>query len=181
MKVVLLSGSLRKESLNKKFLIATKNLLPTSIESEILDLKSFSIPVYDGDVEDEKFPSGVTALGQKLSQAQAWILSTPEYNGGIAGSLKNVVDWLSRLKPHPFDKKPVLLMSASPGALGGIRGLLHSRQPLEVLGAYVYPQTFGLGKAHEAFSAQSDFIDSKTKERVNALVQEFLLFSQKVN
>lgn len=181
MKVVLLSGSLRKDSLNKKLLIATKSLLPSAIESEILDLKSFSIPVYDGDVENEKFPMGVTFLGEKLSQAQAWIVSSPEYNGGIAGPFKNAIDWLSRLKPHPFEKKPILLMSASPGALGGIRGLLHSRQPLEVLGAYLYPQTFGLAKAHEAFDSQNQLVDSKTKERVSALVQEFIVYSQKVN
>lgn len=181
MKVVLFSGSLRQESLNKKLLIATQKLLPSGIDSELVDLKSFSIPVYDGDVENEKFPTGVTSLGQKLSQAQAWIISSPEYNGSIAGPLKNTIDWLSRLKPQPFDKKPVLLMSASPGALGGIRGLLHSRQPIEVLGAYLYPQTFGLAKAHEAIDSTNQFVDSKNKERVSALAHEFILFSQKVN
>jgi chromate reductase, NAD(P)H dehydrogenase (quinone) len=72
-------------------------------------------------------------------------------------------------------------MSASPGVLGGVRGLLHSRQPIGVLGAYLYPQTFGLAKAHEAIDSTNQFVDSKNKERVSALAHEFILFSQKVN
>lgn len=179
MKILLLPGSLRKESLNKKLLKAVQALLPSEYEVEFVDLQPLALPVYDGDLELVQFPDAVNTLGAKIKQAQAVVIGSPEYNGSISSPLKNTLDWLSRLKPHPLGAKPVLLMAASPGALGGIRGLLHSRVPLDSLGALVYPQTFGLAKAHEAFDAKGAFIDIKTQERVAGLLKDFLIFSQK--
>ncbi len=179
MKIILLPGSLRKDSLNKKLLNVVRTLLPSEHDVEFVDLQPLALPVYDGDVEASQFPAAVNTLGDKIKQAQALVICSPEYNGSISSPLKNTLDWLSRLKPHPIGSKPTLLMSASPGALGGIRGLLHTRVPLDSLGAFVYPQTFGLSKAHEAFNAQGALIDIKTQERIVGLLKDFLIFSQK--
>lgn len=179
MNILLLPGSLRRESLNKKLLLTAQALLPASVSAELVDLKALNIPVYDGDVEQENFPAGVHHLGKKVQEAKALIIASPEYNGSISSPLKNTIDWLSRLKPLPLANKPILMMAASPGALGGVRGLGHSRQPLENLGAYLYPQSFGLAKANEAFQATGPFVDVKTEERVRALLNSFLIFAQK--
>ncbi len=180
MKIALFCGSLRKDSLNKKLLLATQRLLPQDTESEFVDLKPLSLPVYDGDIEAENFPSAVRSLGEKLKSADAWIVVSPEYNGSISSPLKNTIDWLSRLKPHPFEKKPVLLMAATPGGMAGIRALLHSRRPFESLGAYVFPQTFGLAKAHEAFNPDGTLTDSKNQERLRELLKDYADFASKL-
>ena len=146
------------------------DLLPEGTQSEFIDLKLLNLPVYDGDIENNAFPEAVNALDAKLKSAGAWIVVSPEYNGSISSPLKNTIDWLSRLKPHPFVKKPVLLMAASPGAMAGIRTLLHSRQPFESLGAFLYPQGFGLAKAHEAFDAQGKLIDIKNQDRLREIL-----------
>ena len=181
MKIALFCGSLRADSLNKKLLLAAQGLLPAGIESEFIDLKPLNLPVYDGDIETENFPQAVNLLGDKLKAANAWIVVSPEYNGSISSPLKNTIDWLSRLKPHPFDKKPVFLMAATPGAMAGMRTLLHSRRPFESLGSYLYPQTFGLAKAHEAFDAQGKLADGKTQERVRELFKDFVGFASKLS
>ncbi len=180
MKVALFCGSLRKDSLNKKLLLATKDLLPEGTQADFIDLKPLNLPVYDGDIENEKFPEAVNLLGEKLKSANAWIVVSPEYNGSISSPLKNTIDWLSRLKPHPFNKKPVLLMAASPGAMAGVRTLVHSRQPFESLGAFLYPQGFGLAKAHEAFDAQGKLIDAKNQDRLREVLKDYIDFANKL-
>ena len=180
MKVALFCGSLRKDSLNKKLLLASMDLLPEGTQSEFIDLKLLNLPVYDGDIENNAFPEAVNALDAKLKSAGAWIVVSPEYNGSISSPLKNTIDWLSRLKPHPFVKKPVLLMAASPGAMAGIRTLLHSRQPFESLGAFLYPQGFGLAKAHEAFDAQGKLIDIKNQDRLREILKDYIAYASKL-
>ncbi len=181
MKLVLFAGSLRKDSLNKKLVAATQKLLPTSVEATVVDIKTLNIPLYDGDVEVEGIPEGVQLLATLIQGAQGVVISSPEYNGSISSPLKNTIDWLSRLKPVPLEQKPVLLLAASPGGLGGVRGLLHGKVPLEVVGSYVYPQTFGLAKAHEAFTAEGTFVDSKNAERIKALTAAFVQYCQKLS
>lgn len=181
MKVALFCGSLRKDSFNKKLLLASQALLPANTTSEYLDLKALNLPVFDEDLEVNQFPQGVNWLGEKLKAADAWVIVSPEYNGCISSPLKNTIDWLSRLKPHPFTAKPVFLMAATPGAMAGIRSLLHSRRPFESLGAYLYPQTFGLAKAHEAFDTHGAFTDSKTQERVREQLKDFISYASKLS
>ena len=181
MKVLLFSGSLRKESLNKKLVSVIANQLRENkdLEIEIADLKSLSIPVYDGDVEATGIPDGVKQLGQMITQANALIICSPEYNGSMAGPLKNTIDWISRLRPVPLEKKPVLLTGASPGGLGAIRGLSHARAPFEAIGSFLFPQTFGLAKAHEAFGADGNLLDVGTNKRLVDLLKNFQDFARK--
>ena len=136
------------------------------------------LPVYNGDIEEKGMPEGVKTMAHAVSNADAIVISSPEYNGGMSGVLKNILDWVSRVKPMPWKNKPLFLMSASPGALGGTRGLWHGRVPFEVAGCFVYPEMFGLPKANEAFDDENRLKDPKTKERLENLLKAFIPFAQ---
>ena len=99
MKILIFAGSLRRDSLNKKFAREALRLLSAKpgIETEFVDLQPLGIPVYDGDLEEASgVPAGVQELARKILAADALVISTPEYNGSIPGVLKNGIDWASR-------------------------------------------------------------------------------------
>lgn len=181
MNYLLFAGSLRKDSLNKKLLKVAEFALQAKLEitPTVIDLKSLSIPVYDGDVETAGFPEGVINLGAAIKNAQAIVICSPEYNGSMSGVLKNTIDWVSRLRPIPWEGKPVLLMGASPGALGATRGLAHARAPFETLGAYLFPSSLGLPRAHEAFDPEGKLMDEKTQKRLEQLLVNFDKFAKR--
>ena len=181
MKYLLFSGSLRTESLNKKLISYVGQVLSQNSNNQIniVDLKTLSLPVYDGDIENSGIPEGVKMLGYFISESQAIIISSPEYNGAIAGSLKNTIDWISRLRPVPLEGKPILLLGASPGALGTVRALASSRIPFENLGSFLYPQSFGLPKANEAFGADGSLVDPGQQKRLNDLLGKFENYAKK--
>jgi len=184
-KVLMIAMSLRKDSFNKKVIKNAYNILKeknASLEFELLSLNDFPMPMYDGDIEsNEGIPETVKILGQKISEAQAIIISTPEYNGSIPGTFKNVIDWVSRIKPMPWPGKHVLLLGASPGAFGAIRSLWHSRQPLEATGVFVFPESLPLPLADQAFDDKDEYKDPKTKERLEKMLTKFCTYLEKQN
>lgn len=182
MNVLLFSGSLRKDSLNRKLVGVAREIVAknSAHKTTVADLKALAFPVYDGDIEKSAFPATVNQLGQMIQSADALIISSPEYNGSIAGSLKNTIDWVSRLRPVPLEKKPILLMGASPGGFGTTRALGYAKVPFEKLGAYVHPEPFPLSKAHEAFKESGELVDSDTQLRLEKLIGNFLQFAQKL-
>lgn len=146
-----------------------------------MDLKQYSIPVYDGDIEEEKgIPDDVTKLDQQIKSCDSLIVVTPEYNGSIPGILKNVVDWLSRVDEPCFRGRHLQIFAASPGAFGGVRSLWHSRVPFEVLGAHVSPDMMGLPKADSAFDESGKLTDPKTADRIKNILTSFVQLVQKV-
>jgi chromate reductase len=182
MKFTLFAGSLRKGSYNRKLLaIAAQKLKNDGIEIVIHDLTELAMPVYNAEIEEKGFPDGVKTLASAISHSDAVVISSPEYNGGMSGVLKNAMDWVSRIKPVPWKDKPLFLMAASPGALGGTRGLWHGRVPFEVAGCFVYPEMFGLPKANEAFDDKDQLKDPKTKERLYNLLDAFIPFVKNNN
>lgn len=173
MKVLLFAGSLRSDSSNKKFARDALRLIQTNplIRAEYLDLRDYPMPIYDGDLErDEGIPSSISTLGAKVAAADGLIVATPEYNGGISSVLKNTIDWMSRLKPMPLAGKHLLLLSASPGALGGIRGLWHSRVPFEALGVHVFPQMMSVPSAGSAFDEAGQLIGDRAQQLRSLLI-----------
>ena len=176
-KFLIMGMSLRKDSFNKKLAESAHRILtnePSVHQFELVRFNNFSMPVYDGDIETETgIPEGVKKLGKKITEADALILSTPEYNGGIPGAFKNAIDWVSRISPMPWPGKTLLLLGASPGALGAIRSLAHSRVPFESIGVFVFPEMFGLSQAHKAFDAQGKLTDAATEERLTKLLEKF--------
>ncbi|NOD32973.1 MULTISPECIES: NADPH-dependent FMN reductase [unclassified Ruegeria] len=113
-----LSGSLRQDASNRKLLREAARLFdPTHFVEADLNL-----PLYDGDLEEgEGIPAAVQSLADQIAQADAVIISTPEYNKGPSGVLKNALDWVSRTQGNPWADKPVAVMSAAAGRAGGER------------------------------------------------------------
>ncbi len=184
MKIFTMGASLRKESFNKKLSYCASELLKRmdGIEVDAALFNEFSMPVYDGDLEEMNgIPEGARKLIERVRAVDALVISTPEYNGGIPGALKNAIDWVSRDTPNAFEDKPLLLIGASPGGLGAVRSLWHTRVPLEAVGAMVYPEMFGLSKAHQAFDGAGNFIDPKNVTRLDELLQAFVAFSKKLS
>lgn len=179
MKLLIFAGSLRTDSCNKKFAREAERLAgEAGAQTEFIDLKDYPMPPYDGDIEaGPGIPESTKQLAAKIAAADAVVLSTPEYNGSIPGILKNVVDWLSRVKPNPLGGKHLLLLAASPGALGGVRSLWHTRQPFEVLGTHVFPMMQGLPNAYEAFDAQGRLKEAKPLDNLRKLVGQFLEYT----
>jgi chromate reductase, NAD(P)H dehydrogenase (quinone) len=171
MKILVFAGSLRRESHNKKFAREAVRLLGDhgSAKAEFVDLCDYPMPLYDGDREREGIPDSVVALGTRIAEADALIIATPEYNGSISSVLKNAVDWLSRVKPVPLAGKHLLLLAASPGGWGGIRGLWHSRVPFEALGVHVFPQMMSLPGAGSAFDEAGRLTEASAHQLVNIL------------
>jgi chromate reductase, NAD(P)H dehydrogenase (quinone) len=172
MKILAFAGSLRRDSANKKLAREALRVLaehsPASVE--FADLRDYPMPVYDGDREqNEGLPDEVIKLGTRIGGADALIVASPEYNGSISSVLKNAIDWISRLKPMPIGGKHLLLLSASPGGWGGVRGQWHSRVPLEAIGAHVFPQMMSLPSAGSAFDGAGRLTGAPAQQLQNLL------------
>lgn len=177
MKILAFAASLRKGSYNLRLIQQAADILKGSAEVALdhADYREFEMPIYDGDLEESAgIPPGGREFIRRIQAADGLVISTPEYNGGIPGTLKNAIDWASRDDSDPFEKKPILLMGASPGRLGAVRGLWHTRVPLEAMGAHVYPEMFGLPAARQAFDDSGAFVDPKNRSRLEALIHAYL-------
>ena len=161
--ILIFSASLRTESLNGRLVTrAIKVLEENGATVDRASMHEFDCPSFNQDLEAKGIvPEGATEFKRRLLAADAFIISSPEYNASMPGHLKNAIDWVSRFRPQPFNERHALLMSASPSMAGGNRGLWSLRIPLEHLGARVFPDMFSLATAHKAF-AQDESITDKT-------------------
>lgn len=125
-KVLAICGSLRKASVNRALMRSLPALAPEGME--IVEAPSIDLPLYNFDIQAAGFPDSVTALAEAVRGASGVIIVTPEYNYSVPAPLKNAIDWLSRVPNQPFQNKPITLMSAAPGILGGARAQYHLRQ-----------------------------------------------------
>jgi chromate reductase, NAD(P)H dehydrogenase (quinone) len=142
---------------------------------ERASMSDFECPAYDLDLELSKgLPSGAQALRDKLIAADGFMISSPEYNASMSGVLKNTIDWVSRFRPQPFNGKQAFLMAASPSMTGGKIGLWALRQPLEHLGARVYPDMFALAQAHHGFDSSGRIADSKLQNWFETTIECFI-------
>jgi chromate reductase, NAD(P)H dehydrogenase (quinone) len=182
MKVLVLPGSARRESLNRKLArLAAGALTRAGLVVDPAELRDFEAPLYDGDLEVEQgIPAGTLALRDRLQAAGALCLVTPEYNHSIPAPVKNAVDWLSRVRPNPLKGIAILVMSASPSLAGGTRAARAVRAPLEANGAFVFPGTFSLSQANQAFADDGSLRDAKLAARLDAVAREFEAFARAV-
>ncbi len=159
------AGSLRKDSYNRALLRAAQKLAPAGTEVEIVDIGDF--PLYNEDIE-KTLPPMVAAFKDKIVQADAVLMVTPEYNYSISGVLKNALDWASRpYGSNSFDGKAVAIMGVTSGTIGTARAQYHLRQICVFLNAYV------LNKPEIMVSSASDkfrdgeLVDEKTRQKVH--------------
>jgi NAD(P)H-dependent FMN reductase len=172
---LLFSASLRSGSLNTRLAgVARAAIEAHGGTVDVAAMSDFDCPSYSQDAQAKGFPPGAEALKRRLEANDAFVIASPEYNGSIPGALKNVIDWVSRFKPQPFNSRHALLLSASPSMVGGNRGLWALRVPLEHLGVRVYPDMFSLAQAHQAFDAEGKLANAQLAERLGQTVGGFM-------
>jgi len=157
LRVLVLGASLSSRSLNNRLAAFVARLVTEKGgTSELANVGDFDCPFYDHDIEVEAgLPVGAHRFCEHLKAADALIVASPEYNASMPGAIKNLIDWVSRFRPQPFNGKQALLMSASPSMAGGNRGLWALRVPFEHLGTRVYPDMFSLAQAHQAWEGET--------------------------
>jgi len=157
LRVLVLGASLSSRSLNNRLAaFAARLVTEKGGTSELANVGDFDCPFYDHDIEVEAgLPVGAHRFCEHLKAADALIVASPEYNASMPGAIKNLIDWVSRFRPQPFNGKQALLMSASPSMAGGNRGLWALRVPFEHLGTRVYPDMFSLAQAHQAWEGET--------------------------
>jgi chromate reductase len=169
-----IAGSLRKDSYNKSALRAAQSVCPQGGRIEVFDLAG--IPPFNQD-EEGRPPQKVADFKARIRNADAILLSTPEYNYGMPGVLKNAIDWASRpYGDNAWDRKPVALMSAAMSVAGGIRAQYQLRQAFVFLNmeAVVQPEV-AIGNAPQRFDAQGNLTDETSKKMIAQLLENLLL------
>lgn len=179
MKVLGISGSLRKGSHNTMALRAAQKLAPAGMEIEIADIAA--IPMFNDDVRAAGEPQAVAELKAKVRAADAVLLVSPEYNFSVPGVLKNTLDWMSRPPEPPFDGKVVAIMGASGGPLGTARGQYHLRQVLVYMNTFTVnkPEVF-IGMAQNKFDAEGELTDETTAKFITDLLVAMQKLKQRV-
>ena len=170
------SVSQRKGSLNTKLAQLAAGVIEN--HGGVVDfagMTEFDARSFNQDLEINDFhPKGAEEFRKRLLANDAFIISSPEYNGSMPGLIKNSIDWVSRFRPQPFNEKHALLMSASPSMAGGNRGLWQLRMPLEHLGANVFPNMFSLAMAHRAFDDNGNIADETLAKRFEDNIVSFM-------
>jgi chromate reductase len=174
-----LVGSIRKDSFNKALMRAAVELVPDNSEIEVFDIST--IPPFNQDFESNPAPV-VKDLKLKIKTADALLIATPEYNYSIPGVLKNAIDVASRPKADKvFDGKPVALMSASVGRLGGARAQYHLRQSFVFLNMFPvnYPEVM-LPQAQQYIDKNGKLTNEETRAFIRQLLEELVKWTKKL-
>jgi chromate reductase len=173
MRVLAISGSLRRDSHNRRLLRAAADLLPPGAELVEFDgLKA--LPHFDED--DEHDPgAAVLALRDAIDQADVVLFSTPEYNSSIPGVLKNAIDWASRPSTHPvLRNKPAAVVGASTGMFGAVWAQAELRKVLAAAGARVLDRELPVPAAHEAFTEDGSLVEAEHRDELAAILEALM-------
>ncbi len=178
MNVLILGASMRQQSINNELAgIIGSKIAGHGHTVESRTMRDIDSPTYDADVENESgMAAGAARFTAALKASDAFVIVSPEYNFSIPGGLKNAIDWASRGADQPFMKRPSFLASASPGLIGGNRGLWALRVPLEALGSPVYPRMFSLAQATSAMVDGQ--LNERMDEMLDGLLADFLAWAE---
>ncbi len=175
-RILAFAGSARKDSYNARLVrIAAEGARKAGAEITVVDLGEYPLPLFDEDLErDQGIPANATRLKKLFLDHQGLLIASPEYNSSLTPLLKNTIDWVSRSAAGEaplaaYRGKVAALMAASPGGLGGLRGLVHLRSILGNIGVIVLPDQIAVPRAFEAFGDQGQLNDTKQQARVHAL------------
>lgn len=191
MKLLVFAGSTRLGSFNRKLArVAAELARARGAEVSHIELADFDVPLYNADLEARGTPPDVIRLKQIMAEHPAWIICTPEYNASYPALLKNTLDWVSSpVKGHPdwsdgFKSsrgKVVGVLSASPGALGGLRSQSHLAPLLINLHCWLAPTNFALGRAAEAFDEQGALTNEASRQHVLAVIDQVLWAAERLS
>jgi len=177
-RILAFSGSARRNSYNQLLVrIAARGAEAAGAKVTIVDLKDYPLPLFNEDLESEHGSlENAAKLKQLFLEHDGLLIASPEYNSSITPLLKNTIDWVSRPAEGEaplaaYNKKTAALMSASPGGLGGLRGLVHVRSILSSIGVLVLPDQIAVSRAFEAFDEAGDLKDESQRSRVEKLGQ----------
>lgn len=184
MKLLVFAGSTRQLSYNRRLAKATAEMARAAgAEVTHIELADFDVPMYNADLEAKATPADVIRLKQLCFDHPAWIICAPEYNASYPALLKNTLDWVSSpVKGDPdwtdgFKStrgKVVGMLSASPGALGGLRSQSHLAPLLLNLHCWVAPQNFALGRAGDAFDAEGHLVAEGARKNVQSVIDQVI-------
>ena len=187
-KILAFAGSLRKDSYNKKLAkIAVQAALEAGADVTYIELNDFEMPLLNQDDEAAHgLPEKAIELKKIMWESDGFIIASPEYNSSLSGVLKNVIDWTSRQVNSQeenlscFKGKYAAIMSASPGNLGGLRGLVHLRAILENIYVTVLPQQKCIPAAMNAFTSEGSLKDTKQEAEIKQISQSLVELLKKV-
>ncbi len=175
-RILAFSGSLREDSFNQKVVnIAADGARKAGADVTVIQLRELPLPVYDGDLEaDSGLPENARTIKDLMKAHQGFLIASPENNSTLSAALKNAIDWASRPDGDEtplvcFKDKTAVLMAASPGALGGLRGLNHLRSILTSIGVLVLPEQKAIPKIHEAMDGNGALTDAAQQAAVENL------------
>jgi NAD(P)H-dependent FMN reductase len=176
------AASLKRESLNRKLInLAVELAREAQVEVDLADFREFDMPLYDADLQHSAgFPEGAQELARRIEAVDGLMIASPEYNYSLPGTLKNAIDWVSRMKPMPLRGKHGVLLAASTSLVGGSRGLWALRVPLEGLGVMLLPDMFALAQAPQAFDEHGKLKDPELQKRLSKLVHGYLDMGKKL-
>lgn len=183
MQLLMFAASVRKESCNKKLITVAAEIARATagVKVDLADFTELEMPLYDANMNTEiGLPSSALKFIHRLKKSTGLVIASPEYNFSMPGTLKNLIDWVSRANPQPWSKKPILLMSASPSLVGGNRGLWATRVPLECCGAHIFADMFSLASAYDAFTTTGELKDATVQNRLQTNVGGFIEYVKKL-
>jgi NAD(P)H-dependent FMN reductase len=180
-RVLAFAGSTRRESLNRALAAAGARAVEAAgLRCTLIALRDYPLPIYDGDLEaDEGLPPNALRLKALFAGHDGLLIASPEYNSAISPLLKNVIDWVSRSEAgapdiSPYHRKVAALLAASPGRLGGLRGLATVRSILGNIGVTVIPEQFALAHAHEALDPQGELVNEADRGRLRGIAESLV-------
>lgn len=188
-KILAFSGSSRRDSFNKKLVqIAAEGAKAAGANVTLIDLADYPMPIYNGDLEAEQgLPEAAKAFKQLLIDHDGLLIASPEYNSSFPALLKNAIDWASRAESPDegrliaYQGKMAGLMCATPGGLGGTKGLTMLRLQLEYIGVMVLPHQESVSVAHKAFDENGALLDSDKSDAVKQVGAELASALSKLN
>jgi chromate reductase len=173
MRILGISGSLRRDSHNTRLLRGVGELLPEGVELVLFDQLD-AIPPFNEDAEHES-PPAVAALKAAIAGADALLVATPEYNASIPGVLKNALDWVSRpVQGTPLMGKPAAVIGASTSLFGAVWAQAETRKVLSTIGARVVDREIPIPEADEALGADGLPLDDDARELLEATLTELI-------
>jgi chromate reductase len=173
-RVLGISGSLRRDSYNTKLLRAVGELLPAGAELELY-AELESVPPYNADRDTDEAPLEVARLREAIVTADAVVIATPEYNSSVPGQLKNAVDWASRpFRASSLWGKPVVVVGASTGMYGAVWAQADLRKALATAGARVVDAEVAIGRAQTRFDDEGRLLDDEVRDELQDALASLL-------